>query len=365
MPAAPNNGAEDGLLAPLSSRSRMRQTRARRSHAPLGLQIGKHFGRVAEANASFAAIIDQGLENLVNREAGRAIEPEHRWVDSCFNDLARMYDAMREPGHPSMKEALRNPDTGIEFRNQLCSAAQAGRSTARTDDCIAIANNIRRWPQLENSALLGWSSDVCANLLATESMDMADAELRQQLRDGITDAPHDEIPRFMYENYGFPTNPANPLQGFGYSDIFANALRTIFVGPGSVFSQRTGGGRSKGAKNGMSSFNIQSIAYTAMVLRFVLRKPGTWYRVTNEAVDIRYNYDAYYLDILEMLEDPVFSNEVQQLLSHLNRLVFPHAHPHARRIRPQGSSIRRKMAHARALRLAPAAVGGGGGAAAA
>ncbi|KAG9085217.1 hypothetical protein FRC06_003697 [Ceratobasidium sp. 370] len=366
MPPPVADNAPNGLVAPLGSWGQMRQTRARRSHAPLGLQIGKHFGRVAEANASFAAIIDHGLENLIDREEGRAVHADHEWVDIYFNDLARMYNLLRESGHASMKVALRDPATGIEFRNQLCTAAQAGRSAGRTDDCIAIAGSILKWPQLENSHLLGWSSDVCANLLSTESMDMADAEsyqslLRQQLRDNITDAPHDEVFRGMYRDYQFPRDEANPLEGFGYTELFTNTLRTIFIGPASVFSKRSGGSRGKAAKNGMFSFNVQSVAYTAMVLRFVLRHPGAWYRITNEAVDTRYNYDTLYLEVLGMLEDPLFSQEVQGLLAYLNRLIFPHAHPHARRIQPQGSSIRQKVAHAREIRRTRVATGGAGG----
>ncbi|KAG9121529.1 hypothetical protein FRC07_002468 [Ceratobasidium sp. 392] len=351
------NDATNGLIAPLSSRSLMRQTRARRSYAPLGLQVGKHFGRVGEANASLAAIIDQGLENLINREQGHPVDPEHEWVDACFNDISRIYDAMRKSGHPSMVTALRNQQSGVEFRNQLCTATQAGRSAGRTDDCIAAAKHIRLWPQLENSPLLGWNSDVCAHLLSTESMEMEDEELRQQLRDNITDAPHDEIFRGMYAEYRFPDDPENPLQGFGRTELFANVLRTIFIGPASVFSKRSGGSRGKAARNGMSSFNIQSIAYSAMILRFVLRSPGSWYRITNEAVDNRYNYDTFYLEVLNMLEDPLFAVEVQELLEYLNKLIFPHAHPHARRIRPQGSSMRRKIAQARELRRARAAAG--------
>ncbi|KAG8696868.1 hypothetical protein FRC08_006872 [Ceratobasidium sp. 394] len=333
----------------------------RRSHAPLGLQVGKHFGRVSEANASLPAIIDHGLENLINLEQGNPVDPEHAWVDTCFSDLARMYDAMRKSGYPSMITALRDPQSGIEFRNQLCAAAQAGRSAGRSDDCIAVAKHIRLWPQLEDAPRLGWSSDVCANLLATESMEMADPELRQQLRDNITDAPHDEIFRGMYEGYDFPRDPANPLEGFGRSELFINHLRTIFIGPSTVFSKRSGGSRGKAPKNGMFSFNIQSVAYSAMILRFVLRSSGPWYRITNEAVDTRYNYDIFYLEVLNMLEDPLLAEEVRELLAHLNRIIFPHAHPHVRRIRPQGSSMRRKLAHAREVRRARAAAAAAGG----
>ncbi|QRV96105.1 hypothetical protein RhiJN_24123 [Ceratobasidium sp. AG-Ba] len=316
---AEQNANDGSLIAPLSSRSLMRQTRARRSHAPLGLQVGKHFGRVGEANASIHAIIDRGFENTLNREQGQAIVPEHAWVDSCFTDLARMYDALRKSDHPTMLAALRNQESGVEFRNQLCSAAQAGRSAGRTDDCMSAVKHIRSWPQLENTPRLGWSSEVCANLLATESMDMTDPNLREQLRDNITDAPHDEIFRGMYKDYEFPTDEAGPLHGFGRSDLFVNLLRTIFIGPASVFSKRSGGSRGKAAKNGMFEFNIQSIAYSSMILRFVLRSPGSWYRISNEAIDTRYNYDLFYLEVLNMLEDPDFAPEVRELLTYLNQ----------------------------------------------
>jgi hypothetical protein len=60
------------------------------------------------------------------------------------------------------------------------------------------------------------------------------------------------------------------------------------------------------------------VAYIVQ-LRFVLRSPGSWYRITNEAVDNRYNYDRFYLEVLNMLETPTFADEVQALLTHLNR----------------------------------------------
>ncbi|KAG9089150.1 hypothetical protein FRC06_001692 [Ceratobasidium sp. 370] len=140
----------------------------------------------------------------------------------------------------------------------------------------------------------------------------------QRLRDNIADAPHDEIFRGMYRDYQFPRDEANPLEGFGYTEPFTNTLRTKFIGPASVFSKRSGGLCGKAAKNGMFSFNVHP-----------------WYRITNEAVDTCYNYDTLYLEVLGMLEDPLFSQEVQELLAYLNRLIFPHAHPHARCIRPR------------------------------
>jgi hypothetical protein len=53
--------------------------------------------------------------------------------------------------------------------------------------------------------------------------------LRQQLRDNITDASREEMFRGMYEGYQFPEDDANPLEGFGKSDLFVNVSRTPCV----------------------------------------------------------------------------------------------------------------------------------------
>ncbi|CAE6462388.1 unnamed protein product [Rhizoctonia solani] len=350
----PADHSSTSSIAPLAIRNISRHVRARRKAAPLAVHMGKHFGRVIEANASFAIILDQGLELELESTAGKPVDPDDEWVMRAFKGLCRMYDTQKDCNSKGILESLRDPEGGMQFRNELCLSLQEGRSTGRTDDIMMLQNHISVWPNspITGATTLGWNNPQCAMLLSTESMQMDNQELLEQLRDGITEAPHDEIPRFCFEDERFPTEPTNPLQGFGRSKLFVHVAMGIFNGPGSVKSARSGGSRGKAAKNGMTSFTKESIAYISMLLRFVLRNSGGWYKISNEAVDTRFNYDIFYMEILALLEDPLFEKEVNDLLAFLNGKVFPHAHAHARRIRTGGSSMRQKVADARARRIA-------------
>ncbi|KAF8597811.1 hypothetical protein BDV93DRAFT_595836 [Ceratobasidium sp. AG-I] len=185
----------------------MRQTRARYAFHPACLQNQtNHFDLMqshsfyAEYAANITTIIDQGLESVIARGAGGIVSEEHEWVDACFNDLSRMYDALRAPGHDSLKTALRGPPTGMNFRNELNSSGSRIDplyKLGNPPDERTIASHFDRTfdnghSLRANRPLTGAQTVAQAYLRLRHTTD-SNRRLRQPLRDNITDAPHDEI----------------------------------------------------------------------------------------------------------------------------------------------------------------------------
>ncbi|CUA68633.1 hypothetical protein RSOLAG22IIIB_08011 [Rhizoctonia solani] len=261
------------------------------------------------------------------------------------------YDGGREVGTRDFLQSILDADHGITFRENLVTAIQKGRGIARTDDSNALSTHICHWKRSPTYKLeaLGWGNQTCASLLATESMDLADEELLEQLRDGITEAPCKEPFRGLYLNSQFSDDPINPIKGLFRSQLFIDAAKTVMNGPGCVKTGRSGGSRGKAAKGGVSSVNAESIAYIAMILRFVLRNEEKWYRVVDSEVDARFDYDQFYIELLTALEEPLFEAEAKDLITFLNLEIFPHSHARPNRIRTGGSTLRQRAEAARAL----------------
>ncbi|EUC61949.1 hypothetical protein RSOL_409280, partial [Rhizoctonia solani AG-3 Rhs1AP] len=325
------------LAAPSLNRGNARQERARRKASELGVIIGKNFGRFCDASASVAAVLDIGLQNHLHRQTGEPVDPETKWADNCFEKIRRMYDAGRELGTRDFLQSISDADHGITFRENLVTAIQKGRGIARTDDSVALSTHICHWKRSPTYKLesLGWGNQTCASLLATESMDFADEELLEQLRDGITEAPCKEPFRGLYLNSQFSDDPINPIKGLFRSQLFIDAAKTVMNGQG-----------------GVASVNAESLAYIAMILRFVLRDEEKWYRVVDSEVDARFDYDQFYIELLTALEEPLFEAEAKSLIDFLNLEIFPHSHARPNRIRTHGSTLRQRAEAARALAMA-------------
>ncbi|QRV94318.1 hypothetical protein RhiJN_22336 [Ceratobasidium sp. AG-Ba] len=202
--------------------------------------------------------------------------------------------------------------------------------------------------ETKGCAPYGWANDTIANLLRTESIDLNNVEVREQLRTHVTEAPNNELFAALYKDSVFPEDDANALQGFMRSDVFIAVLRTIFCGLGSASGGKGSGKRSKGARHNFTALNKPALAYAAMLLRFVLHSPKEWYAILDPETDHRFNYDIFYCELIAFMEQPIFEAGMRDLIDFLNRKVFPNSHHHPRRINLGGRGMMQIVANAAA-----------------
>ncbi|CAE6352685.1 unnamed protein product, partial [Rhizoctonia solani] len=211
----------------------------------------------------------------------------------------------------------------------LCAGLSDGHGQGRSDDINELKKHLSRLAIFEGTiTTFGWSHSVCMRLLETPGL-FAEGDIEiisNNLKLGITDASHFEFFAGLYLGHVMPTDQARPFQGFMRSELFVACLKIIFTGASSAFGGPGAGIRSKSSRNGMTALTIECLAYTAMLLRFILRNPGKWYHVLNSETDNRFNYAEFYDCLIEFLGFPHFESDVRDLLDFLNRAVFPHTH---------------------------------------
>ncbi|KAF8594347.1 hypothetical protein BDV93DRAFT_611902 [Ceratobasidium sp. AG-I] len=349
------SSSEEGHIPQPAPGNRPRGARRPRGEGTLITQVAKAYTRIVDSNVCFPTIIDYGAEMWEQMDNGipEPTDDTSIWTANRFTALQKTYNNLREDGSglKTFRATLQDTDSGLAFRKLLCSGLISGRSQARSDDLTVIRTMVAKHETTKLCKTLGWSDATCANLLRTKHLDMDDDEIRQQLRNHETEAPHDEWFAALYVDFQFPSTVADPFEGFMRSGIFIAALCTIFTGAGSAFGGSGSGARGKGQKSKMRSLGPASLAYTAMLLRFVLASRGAWYTIKPGAVDRRFNYDDFYLHVVDFLERPAFQDDLSKLLGILNRAVFPNAFNHPRRIFvPGGSSMANVAAEAEAAR---------------
>ncbi|KAG8697131.1 hypothetical protein FRC12_009581 [Ceratobasidium sp. 428] len=323
----------------------------------LGISTGKIFTRTVDANAYFSSIVDYGLA-MWRRQDTNQDEPQDasdQYLHRCFLALEKIFNGQRVPERDprTLKTSLRDPVHGLSFRGKLCRNLTKGRSQARSDDKSVLCDLFLKHTELKKCASPGWIDDHCAKLLQTKNLDLDDPQQREALNLNHSDAPHNAAFAALYEDLALPANGDVAFQGYMRNEIFVGAMQAIFTGLGSgIGGSGSGSGeRGKGAKAGMTSVSPANMAYVAMMLRFVLRRPGNWYNIKPGGKDKRYDYDAFYLATVSFLEAPVYAEELKELVAFLSRTVFPHSYDHPRAVAiPGGSGMAGLIAEAERVR---------------
>ncbi|KAG8703790.1 hypothetical protein FRC08_002630 [Ceratobasidium sp. 394] len=339
-----------------------RAQRATRRVGSLGTSTGKIFTRGIDANAHFDSIVDYGL-GMWRRQDVHQDEPDDprsQYLRRGFVALEEIFNRQRVPERDTqtLKTLLRDPIHGVSFRRKLCQSLAKGRSQARSDDKSVLCNLFLKHPELKKCASAGWVDNVCASFLRTKNYNLEDPHrptyrysVREQLNLGHSDAPHNEPFAALYEDLAFPNDGDRAFDGYMRNGIFIAALQSVFTGLGSGIGGPGSGERGKGAKAGMTSISPANMAYIAMMLRFVLRRPGNWYNIKPGRKDNRYDYDSFYLATLSFLEEDVYAEEVKELTEFLSRAVFPYSYDHPQVVDvPGGSSMAQLAAEAERIR---------------
>ncbi|KDN34940.1 hypothetical protein RSAG8_11991, partial [Rhizoctonia solani AG-8 WAC10335] len=240
------------------------------------------------------------------------------------------YVHLRRKFGSDLDNKLLNDTPDWEFRNTLSQQLQLGRSQARTDDIAVLKEVCPYWLQFSHlpfNHTRGWATDEYAQALRTPDLDLNNPELRLALTQGLTDAPSHHYFAGLFPDNKFPTEGQHPLEGFCRGSLFVDAALGVYRGPRASkhLPPSAGGRRSKAVISGMTSMTRPAIAYVAMLLRFTLHQVSSWYSIDSPN-DSRFNYFRFYSEVLALLQEEEFKPEVDALIVHLNKIIFPHLH---------------------------------------
>ncbi|KAG8730306.1 hypothetical protein FRC10_002896, partial [Ceratobasidium sp. 414] len=246
------------------------------------------------------------------------------------NLLFHYYQPIRAVYGPSMDEKILN-DHDQSFRNRCTSELQHGRSQGRSDDLVCLKSVLPEhnlFCHLPANNARGFSTDEYANVLCTHGLDIDNLETRAALNRGIVDAPSNQLFAGLFTGYHLPLQICIHWKAFAAVNFLSIPTSPSFMGRVLIDTLPPA-----------LEDTVPSIAYVAMLLRFVLHNPGDWYTAESD-LNTRYNYYIFYTMLLGILEDQAFTV-----------LIFPRHHLRLANAPNQDgqSSHERALAYTRAL----------------
>ncbi|RXW25760.1 hypothetical protein EST38_g2 [Candolleomyces aberdarensis] len=216
-------------------------------------------------------------------------------------------------------EQLLGLSAGLEER--LCTGSEQevfyvsdlvtkGASSARSDDTkslkaaivdfITPRNGILNPPLQRNvKSDRGFHHEATGALLCPVNLNWSDPKIRQELVSGAMVPSADLWPRFVYR--GLAYDPENPWDGLFRGGLLVSAYKHIFTSPSSV------GEHKENRATRSCNARIHGMNASATFSR------------TDTVTDSEYFYNL----VLELLEDPEESNDVEDLLKWWNSQIFP------------------------------------------
>ncbi|KAG1863140.1 hypothetical protein F4604DRAFT_1882247 [Suillus subluteus] len=192
-----------------------------------------------------------------------------------------------------------------------------GAAGARGDDTKTLKSAILDWlspkgeaiqPPLHRNSKIdrGFNHELTGSLLCP----------CWNLRSGEMLVCGDQWPIFLYANHIY--DPEDPWSGLLRSRLLTCAYKHVFTSPSSVDKEPKATRSGNAHLHGMSSVTMGSIAYIATQVRFALSASSVFSR-TDTTTDSK----MFYHSLLDLLEDPEESQEVDELLTWWNRQIFP------------------------------------------
>ncbi|TDL15716.1 hypothetical protein BD410DRAFT_732289, partial [Rickenella mellea] len=290
------------------------------------IAVGKHFARTIEAVTLPQVVLIEGaqLTALLKDDPDTELDTPEKRLLNAFQRLITY--------HPSIEEKLvkANGISKDELDAVQLEIRAKGGSSARSDDMRGIKINIVEWIRMKpdeelTPALLpkqktgrGFNHPRTGFLLCPANMNWEDPKVQDGLKSGEID-PYEDTPMFMYEGYKY--YPLEPWKGFFKSSILVKAYKHVFTTPSSAeegFSKNRATRPGNARLRGMTAVTPASLAYIAMMVRFALTDQQTFNR--NDMVTYT---ERFYTDVLDHLEDPDETEELESLLLWWNTRVFP------------------------------------------
>ncbi|KJA25460.1 hypothetical protein HYPSUDRAFT_134698 [Hypholoma sublateritium FD-334 SS-4] len=324
-----------------------------RSTDPL-VHHGRHFGRTIHALCNIQALINNGIVRM----GERADEPEESFTSQERREHRVFLELLR--CIPGLEERLMSTESEEEV-HAIAVMLQKGASSARSDDTKSLKSAIIDWLTAPGEALIppisrnvkinrGFNHEVTGALLCPAGVDWSDQEIKDKLRTGELSVAGDQWPIFLYNSYKYDEN--DPWKGLLQSSLLVKTFKHIFTSPSSVEREAKATRSGNARIHGMTSVTRASIAYAAVQARFALCSSNVFNRN-----DTTTDSERFYNSILELLEHPDETAEVDRLLAWWNRHVFPNYTPQSRPVSKNSVLAKIKAKREAAKRAALAAEG--------
>ncbi|KAG2739370.1 hypothetical protein P692DRAFT_20881875 [Suillus brevipes Sb2] len=248
---------------------------------------GRHFGRTVFALCNYPSLLTNGILRLEQME----------------NTALEDFSAEERREHRKGAAGARGDDT-----KTLKSAIL---------DWIALKGQAIQPPLHRNSKIdRGFNHELTGSLLCPAGLDWNDSQTKENLRSSELLVCGDQWPVFLYAHHIYDAK--DPWCGLLRSRLLICAYKHIFTSPSSVDRELKATRSGNTRLHGMNSATIASIAYVATQVRFALTSSSVFSR-TDTTTDL----ETFYHSLLDLLEDPDESKEVDELLIWWNRQVFP------------------------------------------
>ncbi|KAG1874035.1 hypothetical protein C8R48DRAFT_769424 [Suillus tomentosus] len=227
--------------------------------------------------------------------------------------------------YPGLLERLTNgSEEEILHVGELIGKGAAG---ARGDDTKTLKSAVLDWiapkgeaiqPPLHRNSKIdrGFNHELTGSLLCPAGLDWNNSQTKEHLRSGELLVCGDQWPVFLYAHHIYDAE--DPWCGLLRSRLLVCAYKHIFTSPSSVDREPKATRSGNARLHGMNSATIASIAYVATQVRFALTSSSVFSRT-----DTTTDSETFYHSLLDLLEDPDESKEVDELLMWWNRQVFP------------------------------------------
>ncbi|KAF8200969.1 hypothetical protein BJ912DRAFT_843657 [Pholiota molesta] len=350
------NEAEPGSSAPLSRKRPQDALQLGPRKKPCTtdplVHHGRHFGRSIHALCNVHALITNGILRMGERseEPDEAFTAQERREHKVFSSLLKIV--------PGLEERLMTAgsEQDVQF---IATLLQKGASSARSDDTKSLKSAIIDWLMPPGESLTpplprnvkdnrGFNHEITGSLLCPAGVDWADREqvkIKQKLRTGELTVSGDQWPIFLYKSYEY--DDSDPWQGLLQSMILVKTFRHIFTSPSSVDKEAKATRSGNARIHGMTRVTHASIAYAATQARFALSKAGVFTRS-----DFVTDSERFYNSLLDLLEDPEETAEVDALLAWWNRQVFPNSVTNSRPVSKNSAFAKIKAKRAAAKQSA-------------
>ncbi|KAG2120555.1 uncharacterized protein F5147DRAFT_563507 [Suillus discolor] len=280
---------------------------------------GRHFGRTVFALCNYSSLLTNGILRLEQMED----TPLEHFSSEEWREH-RVFEQLLD-SYPGLLERLKNgSEEDILHIRELVHRSLHGWK-AKT-----LKSTVLDWISPKGEAIqpflhrnskidCGFNHELTGSLLCPAGLDWNDSQTKENLRSGEMLVCGDQWPIFVYTHQTY--DPDDPWCGLLRSHLLVSAYKHVFTSPSSV-EKEPKATRSRNARlHSMNSVTIASLAYitTQVQLHHTFFRSSSVFSRTDTATDS----ETFYHSLLDLLEDPDESREVDELLMWWNRQVFP------------------------------------------
>ncbi|KAI0028253.1 hypothetical protein K488DRAFT_89927 [Vararia minispora EC-137] len=285
---------------------------------------GKYLGRYILPIGSFKDVIEVGLSQRVT--SGAKLTSYKETHLQSFRRILH-YD-------PQLDRMMRTVGDQGQLGLIIC-ALEEGRKAARAEDVHILKDHIDLWPSqfitwdgtIFNKGRrnkYGFKNGVTGALLCPVMLNWDDESTRNDLRSSRVIPTSDDLPRFLWPG-NEPVNMTDLASGFLRSQVLEAAFLSVWFAPSVILGSGRSTRASKASMYSVDHVTIESVAYVAMLVRFVLSEQATF--TVGGPVPTRgaWCLGQFCLKLIDQAYNALTDGELLSLVQWWNETIFPDA----------------------------------------